>query len=102
MNRNIKEDLHGIDYVCYFKNGYKHINVIDMSDESTVENTGDSWCEAAYGNALVFLELQKITDTLYLMEKDSMNEFRPFAMSREEQIRYLEQNAKRIITREEG
>ena len=100
MNRNIKEDLRGIDYVCYFKNGYKHINVIDMSNESTVENTGDPWCEAAYGNALVFLELQKITDALYLMEKDSMNEFRPFAMSREEQIRYLEQNAKRIITRE--
>ena len=47
MNRNIKDDLHGIDYVCYFKNGYKYINVIDMSDESTVENTGDSWCEAA-------------------------------------------------------
>ena len=102
MNRNIKEDLYGIDYVCYFRNGYKHLNVIDMSDESTVENTGDSWCKAAYGNALVFLELQKITDALYLMEKDSMNEFRPFAMSREEQIQYLEQNAKRIITREEG
>ena len=30
MKRNIQEDLHGIDYVCYFKNGYKHINVIDM------------------------------------------------------------------------
>ena len=102
MNRNIKEDLHGIDYVCYFRNGYKHINVIDMSDESTVENTGDSWGEAVYGNTLVFLELQKIANALYLMEKDSMNEFRPFAMSREEQIQYLEQNAKRIITREEG
>ena len=102
MNRNIKEDLHGIDYVCYFRNGYKHINVIDMSDESTVENTGDSWGEAVYGNTLVFLELQKIANALYLMEKDSMNEFRPFAMSREDQIQYLEQNAKRIITREEG
>lgn len=100
MDRNIKADLNGIDYVCYFKNGYKHINVIDMSDTRTVENTGDSWCEAAYGNALVFLELQKITDALYLVEKDSMNEFRPFAMSREEQIQYLEQNAKRIITRQ--
>lgn len=99
MERNIKENLHGIDYVCYFKTGYKHINVIDMSDASTVENTGDSWCEAAYGNALVFLELHKITDALYLMEKDSMNEFRPFAMSREEQIQYLKKNAKRIITR---
>ena len=73
-----------------------------MSDESTVENTGDSWCEAAYGNTLAFLELQKITNALYLMEKDSMNEFRPFAMNREEQIQYLDQNAKRIITREEG
>ena len=102
MDRNIKEDIHEIYYVCYFKNGYKHINVIDMSDESTVENTGDSWCEATYGNALVFLELQKITDALYLMEKDSMNEFRPFAMNREEQIQYLEQNAKKIIRREEG
>lgn len=99
MKRNIEKDLEGIAYVCYFKTDYKHINVIDMSDKSTVENTGDSWCEAAYGNALVFLELQKITDALYLMGKDSMNEFRPFAMSREEQIQYLEKNAKRIIRR---
>lgn len=95
---NTEKDLVGISYVCFFVKGRKHINIIDMSDTSTTENTGNLWCKDAYGNALICLKHQKSIDALYLMSKYSMSKFKPF-VDRKEQIEYLKSNATRIITR---
>ena len=93
-------ELEGINYVCYFKDGedYPHITINDKN--ATVENTGEPWFPAAYGNALILLKYRKSTDKLYLMTKEAMNGFNPFTMNKEKQINYLEKNAKKKITRD--
>ena len=91
-------ELKGIDYICFFRDGYLQIIINDKN--ATVENTGEPWFPTAYGNALIFLECQKSTDKLYLMTKENMNGFIPLTMDKEEQAKYLEKNAKKKITRD--
>ena len=82
--------------------------------EKTESNFPDKVSFADKDNEITYKELVNIAKSIgsailqkvgakkpiiVCMEKDAMNEFRPFAMSKEEQIQYLEQNAKRIITR---
>lgn len=93
----MREELKGIEAVCYFTQTSQYAHVIDMT--ATVENTGKPWCEAAYGNALIFLHNQKSTDRLYLMSEGFKRDYKPWTMNGEEQRRYLEKNAVRIITR---
>lgn len=95
----MREELKGIDYVFYFQKNNRHINMIDLTTKDTVENTGESWGDAAYGNALIFLNRQKITDALYIMDKSGMKGFNPITMSREEQEKFMKSHAKKIITR---
>lgn len=95
----MREELKGIDYVFYFQKNNRHINMIDLTTKDTVENTGKSWGDAAYSNALIFLNRQKITDALYLMDKSSMKGFNPITMSREEQEKFMKSHAKKIVER---
>ena len=93
------KELEGISYVFCFIAGRKYVSCIDMASKDTVENTGKLWCYAAYGNALIFLNNSKVTDALYLMDKEGMENF-DFTMSKDEQKEYLKSHAKRIVTRE--
>ncbi len=95
----MREELKGIDYVFYFQKQNRHTNMIDLTTNDTVENTGQSWGEAAYGNALISLNISQITDALYLIDKKSMKGFNPVKMNREKQRTFLKSHAKRIITR---
>lgn len=96
----MREELNGIDYVFYIQKQNRHTNMIDLTTSDTVENAGESWGEAAYGNALIFLNISQITDALYLMDKESMKGFNAVTMCREEQETFLKSHAKKIITRE--
>lgn len=96
----MREELKGIDYVFYFQKQNRHTNMIDLTTNDTVENTGKPWGEAAYGNALIALNINKITDALYLIDKESMKGFNPIKTNREEQEAFLRSHAKKIITRE--
>lgn len=95
----MREELKGIDYVFYFQKNNRHMNMIDLTTKDTVENTGKSWGDAAYGNALNFLNNSQITDALYLMDKSGMKGFDPITMSREEQEKFMKSHAKKIVTR---
>ena len=95
----MREELKGIEAVCYFIHGSRYAHVIDMTSKNTVDNTGKLWCEAAYGNALIFLHNQKLTDKLYLMSEGFLKNYKAWMMNGEEQRKYLEDNAVRIITR---
>ena len=90
----MREELKGIDYVFYFQKQNCHTNMIDLTTNNTVENTGESWGEAAYGNALIALNISQITDALYLVDKESMNGFNAAIMSREEQETFLKKSCK--------
>ena len=70
-----------------------------MTSKDTVKNTGKTWCEAAYVNALIFLHNQKLTDKLYLMPEGFFKDYKPWTMNREEQRKYVERKAKRVIIR---
>lgn len=95
----MREELKGIDYVFYFQKQNRHTNIIDLTTNDTVENTGRTWGEAAYENALIFLNISQITDALYLIDNESMKGFNIITMSRENQEAFLRSHAKRIITR---
>lgn len=95
----MREELKGIDYVFYFQKNNRHINMIDLTTKDTVENTGEPWGDAAYDNALIFLNRQKITDAFYLMDKSVMKGFNPITMGREEQEKFMKSHAKKIVTR---
>ena len=95
----MREELKEIEAVCYFIQESRYAHFIDMTSKATVENTGKSWCEAAYENALIFLHNQKSTDKLYLMPEGFLKNYKPWMMNGGEQRRYLEENATRIIVR---
>lgn len=99
MMETMKEELKGIEAVCYFTQESQFAHVIDMTSKTTVENTGKLWCEAAYGNALIFLHNQKSIDKLYLMPEGFLKKYKAWMMSGEEQRKYLEKNAVSIMTR---
>lgn len=94
----MREELKGIEAVCYFTQESQYAHVIDMTSMDTVENTGNLWCEAAYGNALIFLHNQKSTDKIYLMQEGFKRDYKPWTMSGEEQRKFLEKNAVGIVT----
>lgn len=95
----MREELKGIEAVCYFTQTSQYAHVIDMTSNATVKNTSKPWCEAAYGNALIFLHNQESTDKLYLMPEGFKKDYKPWIMNGEEQRRYLEKNAVGIVTR---
>lgn len=95
----MRKELKGVEAVCYFTQTSQYVHVIDMTSKATVENTDKSWCEAAYGNALIFLHNQKSTDRLYLMPEGFLKNSKLWMMNGKEQRKYLEENAVRIITR---
>ena len=68
-------ELEGIDYVMYYNKSWEKFYLLNLIDNvnATVENTGDSWNEAAYGNCLIFLNNANVTDRLYLLTKESLN-----------------------------
>lgn len=65
------KELEGIDYVVYETNADNKIHILNIIDNKndTVENTGEPWYQAAYGNCLISLENSKVTDKLYLIKK---------------------------------
>ena len=53
-------------------NKLKVLDLISNRNE-TVQNTGDSWNHAAYGNCLIDLNHAKITDALYLFNRHDLD-----------------------------
>lgn len=93
-------ELNGIDYICFFTKDKDYPYIIPNDKTATVENTGEPWFPAAYGNALIYLRNQKSTDKLFLMTKDGMRNF-PITESKKIKEVYLIRNAKTVIVREE-
>lgn len=92
------KELREIDYVFYFKKNKRYVSIIELATNDTVENTKELWSDAAYSNALIFLNNQ-ITHALYLINKDYLKDFNPIVMNRKEQENFLRNHAKIIITR---
>lgn len=68
-------ELNGIDYVLYINKNNDRLQMLDLINNrnAKVQNTGDSWNEAAYGNCLIALNHAKSTDTLYLLTKQGLD-----------------------------
>lgn len=93
-------ELEDISLICYYRNnGDNYPHIVNMESPEKVENTGESWAEAAYGNLLIYLNIQKITDALYLFKRESANSFY-LSADREDMEQHLKKQADAIITRE--
>lgn len=101
-------ELDGIAFVFYETNekaafpNIIHTCVLDR--KATVENIGNSWYEAAYGNCLITLINQKITDRLYLVSKETMQRLDKEGFGKIQnnlhRLILLNHNADRIVERD--
>ena len=68
------KELDGIDYVLYYNDSLEKLCVANLSDKESTDEHGNPWYEGCYGNCLIFLKHQKVTDRLYLLSGKTMKE----------------------------
>jgi len=107
-NKLTYPELEGIDLVIYYSNAKNKWCVTDISDKEEKDGHGVPWYEGAYGNYLIALRNQKITNKLYLYNAEAAKEVRPYSLTtmqyittEEEQAEAFEKYATRIIERKE-
>lgn len=97
------EDIKGIDYVMYINKNYNKVYMLDLvkNKDATVQNTGDSWNEQAYGNCLISLNHAKLTDALYLLTKQGLNSIGKIDIRNTKEVeRALRENAFKVVERQ--
>lgn len=101
-------ELEGIDLIIYYSNAKNKWCVTDISDKEEKDGHGDPWYEGAYGNCLIALRNQKITDKLYLYNAEAAKEVRPYFLTtmqyittEEERAEAFKKYATRIVEMEE-
>lgn len=67
----IYPELEGIDLIIYYSNARNKWCATGMSDKEQKDDHGYPWYEGAYGNCLIALNNQKITDKLYLYDTEA-------------------------------
>lgn len=90
------KELENVDFIMYFSKSNGKLHVVDLTDKQQKDGNGCPWYEGAYGNCLIALNNQKITDRLYLY---TANVFNQFTHKDLKNIKLLENQAIRIINR---
>lgn len=65
------KELKNISYVFYITNADGKLHMCNISDREEVDDNGYPRYLGQYGNCLIFLRNQKITDKLYLMTEET-------------------------------
>ena len=101
-------ELEGITLIVYLSNTDNKYHMLDISDRKQQDGYGNPWYEGAYGNCLIALNKQKITDKLYLYDAEAAKEVYPclfttaqYIMTDDERKAEFEKYATRIIERQE-
>lgn len=99
-------ELEGVDFVTFFQKNAdsRWANkwaICDFGDKKAKTDKGDPWYEGAYGNCLIALKYQKITDCLYLVSKDKIKD-KVKGKTRDEVFNeaFLRKYALRCVTRD--
>lgn len=101
------KELDGIDYVLYYNDSLEKLCMADLSDKEQTDEHGYPWYEGYYGNCLIALRYQKVTDGLYLLSGKTMKELRSEGFLRVETSRLhikmlLNHKADKIVERDEN
>ena len=56
------KELDGIDYVLYCNDSLEKLCMADLSDKEQTDEHGYPWYKGCYGNCLIALQYQKVTD----------------------------------------
>lgn len=71
--KTVYDELKNISYIFYINNTSEKIHMCNISDRKKVDDNGYPRYRAQYGNCLIALRNQKITDKLYLMKEETFN-----------------------------
>lgn len=79
----------------------------DLSDKEQTDEHGYPWYKGCYGNCLITLQYQKVTDRLYLLSGKTMKELRSEGFLKAETSRLhikmlLNHKADKIVERDEN
>lgn len=101
------KELDGIDYVLYYNDSLEKLHIADLSNKEQTDEHGYPWYKGCYGNCLIALQYQKITDRLYLLSGKTMKELRSEGFLKAETSRLhikmlLNHKADKIIERDEN
>lgn len=99
-------ELNGIDYVLYYNNSLEKLCIANISDKKQTDERGYPWYEGCYGNCLIALKYQRVTDGLYLLSENTMKELISKGFLKVEQSRLyikilLNHNADRFVETDE-
>ena len=75
------------------------VHMADMRNKTETTDKGDLWYEGCFGNCIISLRNQKITDKLYLLNTEALKKFR-VGKTHEDTIDLLENISEVSIVRE--
>lgn len=95
------EELKNISYVFYINNSNGKIHTCNISDKEEVDDNGHQRYLGQYGNCLIVLRNQKITDKLYLMTEQTFNKVKRkfWQLDRYIAKEFFEQYADKVVER---
>lgn len=100
---NYGEVLENIAAVVYVENSTGRrpglVRMADMRNKTETTDKGDLWYEGCFGNCIIRLRNQKITDKLYLLNTEAFKKFR-VGKTHEDTIDLLEKISEVSIVRE--
>lgn len=67
------DELKGISYIFYINNTTVKLCTCSINDKEALDDNGYPRYLGKYGNCLIALRNQKITDKLYLMNEETFN-----------------------------
>ena len=100
---NYDDVLENIAAVVYVENstGCRPglVHMADMRNKTETTDKGDLWYEGCFGNCIISLRNQKITDKLYLLNTEALKKFR-VGKTHEDTIDLLDNISEVSIVRE--
>lgn len=106
IKSKIYPELDGIDYVLYYNDSLEKLCVANISDKKQTDEHGYLWYEGCYGNCLITLKYQRVTDRLYLLSGNTMKKLTSEGFLKVEQSRLhiktlLNHNADKFVETDE-
>lgn len=95
------DELKDISYIFYITNTDGKLNMCNISNREELDDNGYPMYLGRYGNCLVYLRNQKITDKLYLMTEENFGKIKKefWQLDRYLVKEFLDCHADRIIER---
>lgn len=67
------DELKDVSYIFYINSKSGKLHTCNIYNKEEIDDKGYTRCRAQYGNCLIALRDQKITDSLYLMTEETFN-----------------------------